>query len=141
MIMRIVDNPSRSSGSNYASRITIRRAVGECRRRAAYFKEGSAVRRSQRYLSIGLVLTFAPIGVISASPASADCTSAGAATVCAQGTVRGGGPDAPSAGPSYPSYCADPWYCDDGWGVDVILPPPDFGRPGRPGGGGGIGPR
>jgi hypothetical protein len=46
------------------------------------------------------------------------------------------------AGPSYPSFCADPWYCDDGWDVDVILPPPDFGRPGRPGGGGGgIGPR
>ena len=49
-------------------------------------------------LSLGLVLTFVPVGVISASPASADCTSAGAATVCAQGTVRGGGPDAPTAG-------------------------------------------
>jgi hypothetical protein len=97
------------------------------------------VRRSQRYLILGLVLTFAPVGVISASPASADCTSAGAATVCAQGTVRGGGADAPSAGPYYPSYCADPWYCDDGWDVDVVLPLPP--RPGRPGGGGGIGPR
>jgi hypothetical protein len=100
------------------------------------------VRSIQRYLSLGLALTFVPVSVMSASPASADCTSAGAATVCAQGTVRGGGPSAPSAGPAYPSYCADPWYCDDGWGVDVILPPPDFGRPGRPGGGGGgIGPR
>lgn len=97
------------------------------------------MRRSQRYLILGLVLTFAPVGVISASPASADCTSAGAATVCAQGTVRGGGADAPSAGPYYPSYCADPWYCDDGWDVDVVLPLPP--RPGRPGGGGGIGPR
>ena len=96
------------------------------------------MRSSQRYLSLVLALTFAPVGVIAASPASADCTSAGAATVCAQGTVRGGGPDAPSAGPSYPSYCADPWYCDDGWDVDVILPPI---RPIRPGGGGGIGPR
>ena len=95
-------------------------------------------------LSLGLVLTFVPVGVISASPASADCTSAGAATVCAQGTVRGGGPSAPTAGPAYPSYCADPWYCDDGWDMDVILPPIRPGRPGGPGGpggGGGIGPR
>ena len=99
------------------------------------------MRLRQRCLSLGLVLTFAPVGVISASPASADCQNAGGATVCAQGTVRGGGPDAPSAGPYYPSYCADPWYCDDGWDVDVILPPVDIGRPGRPGGGGGIGPR
>lgn len=94
--------------------------------------------RSQRYLVLGFTLTVIPFGVVTATPASADCTNAGAATVCAQGTVRGGGPDAPTAGPAYPSYCADPWYCDDGWDVDVILPP----RPIRPGGGGGgIGPR
>ena len=105
------------------------------------------MRSRQRYLSLGLALTFVPVSVMSASPASADCTSAGAATVCAQGTVRGGGPSAPSAGPAYPSYCADPWYCDDGWDMDVILNPGppgggiDIGRPGRPGGGGGIGPR
>jgi hypothetical protein len=97
-------------------------------------------------LSLGLVLTFVPVGVISASPASADCTSAGAATVCAQGDVRGGGPSAPTVGPYYPSYCADPWYCDDGWDLDVVLPirpggPGGPGGPGRPGGGGGIGPR
>ena len=103
------------------------------------------MRRSPRYLSLGLVITFAPVGVISASPASADCTNAGAATVCAQGTVRGGS-DAPSAGPAYPSYCADPWYCDDGWGIDIDLNPRPPGGggifPGRPGGGGGgIGPR
>jgi hypothetical protein len=102
------------------------------------------VRRSQRYLVLGLTLTAVPFGIDTAAPASADCTSSGNSTVCAQGTVRGGS-DAPSAGPVYPSYCADPWYCDDGWDVDVILPPPDFGRPGRPGGGGGggggIGPR
>ena len=93
------------------------------------------------WLGLGLVLAFVPVGVISASLASADCNSAGAATVCAQGTVRGGGPDAPSAGPAYPSYCADPWYCDDGWDMDVIWNPgPGIGLPGRPGGGG-IGPR
>lgn len=91
-------------------------------------------------LTLGLVLTFVPIGVVEAPSASADCTGAGAATVCAQGDVRGGGPTAPKA--YYPSYCADPWYCDDGWDVDVVLPiPPRPGRPNRPGGGGGIGPR
>jgi hypothetical protein len=101
------------------------------------------VRRSQCYLTLGLVLTFTPVGVISASPASADCNSSGYATVCAQGEVRGGS-SAPSAGPAYPSYCADPWYCDDDWGVDVIWDPGrpgGPGGPGRPGGGGGIGPR
>lgn len=98
-----------------------------------------------RYLSCGLAVTLVSVAFISATPASADCTNAGAATVCAQGDVRGGGPDAPAAGPVYPSYCEDPWYCDDGWDMDVIVNPRppnvDIGRPGRPGGGGGIGPR
>jgi hypothetical protein len=97
------------------------------------------VRLRQRYLSFGLALTFVPVGVISASPASADCSSAGYATVCAQGDVRGSGGSAPTAGPAYPGYCADPWYCDDDWGVDVVLPPIRPGRPGGPGGPGGIG--
>ena len=95
----------------------------------------------QRYLILGLASASVPIALAGAPPASADCTNAGAATVCAQGTVRGGGPSAPTA---YPSYCADDWYCGDDWGVDVIVDPgpPDLGRPGRPGGGGGIiGPR
>ena len=95
-------------------------------------REGAAVRSTQRYLIMGIVMASAPITiVVAAPPALADCTSAGAATVCAQGTVRGGGPTAPVAGPVYPSYCADPWYCDDGWDIDVGW------RPGR----GGIGPR
>ncbi len=107
-------------------------------------EEGSAVRSRQRYLILGLAAALVPVGVTVASPASAECTSAGAATVCAQGDVRGGGPSAPIAGPVYPSYCPDPWYCDDGWGLDVIINPGppggiDIGRPGRPGGG--IGPR
>ena len=103
------------------------------------------MRSRQRCLSLGLALTLVPVSVMSASPASADCTSAGYATVCAQGDVRGG--SAPTAGPVYPSYCSDPWYCDDGWDMDVdINPRPpgggiDIGRPGGPGGGGGIGPR
>jgi hypothetical protein len=100
------------------------------------------VRMRQRYLILGLAAALMPVGVTVASPASADCTSAGAATVCAQGTVRGGGPSAPTAGPAYPSYCADPWYCDDGWDMDVIIGRPGGGIDiGRPGGGGGIGPR
>ena len=98
------------------------------------------MRRSQRYLILGLAVTSVPFGIVGAIPASADCSGAGYATVCAQGEVRGGGPTPPSA--VYPSYCADPWYCDDGWDVDVILPPIRPGRPGGGGGGGGgIGPR
>jgi hypothetical protein len=108
----------------------------------ANFEEGPAVRMRQRYLILGLAAALMPVGVTVASPASADCTSAGAATVCAQGTVRGGGPSAPTAGPAYPSYCADPWYCDYGWDMDVIIGRPGGGIDiGRPGGGGGIGPR
>ena len=100
------------------------------------------MRRSQRYLILGLTLTAVPFGIDTAPPASADCSGAGYATVCAQGEVRGGGPTPPSA--VYPSYCADPWYCDDGWDVDVNWNPGrpgGPGGPGRPGGGGGIRPR
>ncbi len=100
----------------------------------------------RRRALVGLVCAATPMSLLVAPTASADCTNAGAATVCAQGEVRGGGPTAPVAGPVYPSYCADPWYCDDGWGVDVILPLPPRpggpgwpGGPGRPGDGGGIG--
>jgi hypothetical protein len=101
------------------------------------------VSSTQRYLIVGLVASaLIPVGVTTATPASADCTSAGAATVCAQGTVRGGGPTAPVAGPAYPSYCADPWYCDDAWDMDVIIGRPGGpGGIGGPGGPGGIGPR
>jgi hypothetical protein len=87
------------------------------------------MRPRQRYLILGFALTLLPVGVITSSPAAADCSGAGYATVCAQGEVRGGGPTPPSV--VYPSYCADPWYCDDGWNVDI-----DW-NPGRPGGGGG----
>ncbi len=87
-----------------------------------------------RCIILGLIpLILVTVGGMAAPSASADCTNAGYATVCAQGEVRGGGPTPPSV--VYPSYCADPWYCDDDWNVDVIW---DSGRPGRPGG---IGPR
>lgn len=96
------------------------------------------MRARQRYLSAGLAVAFLPASLLNASPAAADCVQAGYSTVCSStGEVRGGGPTPPSAGPSYPSYCADPWYCDDGWGVDVIWDP-GINGPGRPGG---IGPR
>lgn len=93
-----------------------------------------------RYVILGLVsaAVFPGAVVLTAPSASADCNNAGYATVCAQGTVTGGSP-APVQGPVYPGYCADPWYCNDDWGIDIDLSP---GRPGRPGGGGGgIGPR
>jgi hypothetical protein len=90
-----------------------------------------------RYLIMGLASASVPVALAGAPSALADCTNAGAATVCAQGTVRGGGPDAPQAGPAYPGYCADPWYCSDDWGVDIDLNPPRPDRPDRPGGGGG----
>lgn len=87
----------------------------------------------RRYLSLGFALAVSTVGVVTASPAAADCVQAGYSTVCSStGEVRGGGPTPPSA--SYPSYCADPWYCDDGWDMDVNW------NPGRPGNGGpGIG--
>lgn len=102
---------------------------------------------TRRYVVWWVALTLAPVGTaIAAPPAMADCTNAGSATVCAQGTVRGGGPTAPVAGPVYPGYCADPWYCSDDWGIDIDLNPPrppgGGGGGWRPGGGGGgIGPR
>ncbi|MCV7301129.1 hypothetical protein H7J93_16005 [Mycobacterium barrassiae] len=97
------------------------------------------------YMTFGLAAVLMPAGVMVASPAVADCTSSGAATVCAQGDVRGG--SGPVSGPVYPSYCADPWYCADDWDMDIYLNPRppvginpnppggiDIGRPGRPGG-------
>jgi hypothetical protein len=102
-------------------------------------REEETVRSRQRVLSAGLILAaLAPVGISIglAAPAAADCNNAGYATVCAQGTVTGGS-TAPVQGPVYPGYCADPWYCNDGWGIDI-----DIDRPNRPGGGGGgIGPR
>lgn len=77
-----------------------------------------------------------PANLLAAPHAAADCVDAGGATVCAQGTVRGGGPDPTVAGPVVPYPCEYDWYCD-GWDLDVIVPPGgiDIGRPG------GIGPR
>lgn len=100
---------------------------------------------------VATVLTVAPDAPI----AAADCTTAGATTLCSQGTSRGSNSGSgPGAGPYVPYPCDINWYdCDDYWDVnlDVDVDPgpggpdfgrpgaPDFGNPGRPGGGGGRG--
>jgi hypothetical protein len=104
------------------------------------------VRFRQRCLILGLALTAAaPIGIVlTAAPAAADCNSAGYATVCAQGTVRGPDGVPRAATPVVPYPCEYDWYCGTEWDLDIGWDP---GRPGggggRPGGGGGggIGPR
>jgi hypothetical protein len=95
------------------------------------------VRLRQRYLTLGLALTMAPIGiVVTAPPAGADCNYAGGSTVCAQGEVRG--PDGvPRAATAYVPYpCENDWYCGTDWDLNIGI-----GRPGGIGGPGGIGPR
>ncbi|MCV7001969.1 hypothetical protein [Mycolicibacterium alvei] len=88
-----------------------------------------------RPVLLGLTGLTIPIAIFVAPPAAADCVDAGGSTVCAQGTVRGGGPEAPKAGPYYPYYCTDAWSCGD-WGLDINIDP---GPPDNGGGGGGGG--
>lgn len=103
-----------------------------------------------RFLSAGVATLLPVLGVVAAPPAVADCVNANGTTLCAQGDVRGGG-STTSSTPYVPYPCESDWSCDN-WGMDLILgssndsprpptvnpsPPPDFGRPGRPGGGGG----
>lgn len=97
-------------------------------------------------------------GLVVTPVATADCTTAGATTLCSQGTSRGsntGTGPVGSSGPYVPYPCDINWYdCDDYWDVnlDVDLDPgrpgignpggPGIGNPGlpgRPGGGGGGG--
>jgi len=102
------------------------------------------VRITQRCLIVGLALTMAPIGIVeTAPPARADCNSAGYATVCAQGEVRGADGVPRAATPVVPYPCENDWYCGTDWDLDIAWDPgrPGIGGPGRPGGGGGIGPR
>lgn len=108
------------------------------------------VRMIRRVLSASVATLLPVLGVIAAPPAAADCVNANGTTLCAQGDVRGGG-STTSSTPYVPYPCENDWSCDN-WGMDLILgssndsprpptvnpsPPPDFGRPGRPGGGGG----
>ena len=107
---------------------------------------------TQRYLIPALVTVPAVLGLVVAPPATADCSSSGYATVCAQGDVRGGGGGSTVSGPVYPYDCADDWLCNDGvdinwgpiWNPGGPGGPGGPGRPGGPGGPGrpgGIGPR
>ena len=110
---------------------------------ANYFRKGIVMKLTQRYLISALVTAPAVLGLVVAPPATADCSSSGYATVCAQGDVRGGDGGSTVSGPVYPYPCADDWLCNDG--VDINWGPIwDPGRPGGPGGPGrpgGIGPR
>lgn len=77
-----------------------------------------------------------PFAVLSVPTAAADCVNAGGSTVCAQGTVTGGGPTPPTAGPYVPYPCDYDYLCDAG--LSIELGPPDRpDHPWRPGGGGG----
>ena len=103
------------------------------------------MRSRQRYLVMGLATAAAPISMLAgAPPAAADCNSAGYATVCAQGEVRGPDGVPIAATPVVPYPCENDWYCGTDWDLNIGWDP---GRPGGgggiggPGGGGGIGPR
>ena len=107
-------------------------ARGKLRQRANLLLRGGAtVRRSQRYLVLGFdddgdarrhrhFVPRRPRLRIAAVPGMQPCVrrAKSAAVVLTP----------PSAGPYYPCYCADPWYCDDGWDLDVDPPHP----PGSP---------
>jgi hypothetical protein len=92
------------------------------------------VRFKQRHLILGLTTAAAPLVIVVAPPASADCVETGGVTVCGQGAVRG---DEPAAGPVVPFDCPYDWYCDNfGLESDLEGPPParppeEF-RPPRP---------
>jgi hypothetical protein len=92
------------------------------------------VRFKQRHLILGLTTAAAPLVIVVAPPASADCVEAGGVTVCGQGAVRG---TEPAAGPVVPFDCPYDWYCDNfGLESDLEGPPParppeEF-RPPRP---------
>jgi hypothetical protein len=110
---------------------------------ATDFREGIIMKLAHTCLVPALAAASAVFGVVVAPPATADCTSSGYATVCAEGDVRGANAPAASSGSYYPYPCSDDWLCDDG--VDVTFGPiwdrpgrPGIGGPGRPGG---IGPR
>ncbi|MET0896385.1 MAG: hypothetical protein ABWY45_00580 [Mycobacterium sp.] len=104
--------------------------------------------RRDSSLAMLAAATFA-IGLFTASPATADCTSSAGVTLCSQGEVRGSNTgDGPSgAGPYFPYPCEYDYLCDDDYGIGVAFDfDPDIGRPnppnrpnrpGRPGRGGG----
>jgi hypothetical protein len=83
------------------------------------------VRFTQRCLILGLTTVAAPLVIVVAPPASADCVEAGGVTVCGQGTARG---NEPLAGPAVPFDCPYEWYCSN-FGLDSDLDGPPPARP------------
>lgn len=91
---------------------------------------------------MALVIAIPSACLGSAPVASADCVNAGNSTVCAQGTVSGGGPTPPTAGPYMPYPCDYDYLCNAGLSIELgPIDRPDHPnrpiRPNRPGGGGG----
>lgn len=84
----------------------------------------------RQHVTLALLTASAAVGLIAAPSAVADCQSSGASSVCAQGSVRGGGVDAPSAGRTYD--CEDYyWACGDSASVQVgpVVPVLPVGPP------------
>ena len=63
------------------------------------------------YLMLGLTTAAAPLVIVVAPPAVADCLDTGGVTVCSQGTVGAAGGEV-SAGPEIPFDCPYDWYCE-----------------------------
>ncbi|MCX2928897.1 hypothetical protein ORI20_01330 [Mycobacterium sp. CVI_P3] len=91
-----------------------------------------------RWAAAFLTVSVATAGLVTASPARADCVSGGGSTVCAQGDVRGADGPPMSTGPYVPYPCDYDPYCYNG-GLSIILdpgdgpkPPPPRPRPPRP---------
>jgi hypothetical protein len=73
------------------------------------------MRSARRYVLGGFIaVATAAVGISVASPAQADCQDSGGVTVCAQGSVTGGGQSADSSGPYMPYDCQDDWLCSNG---------------------------
>lgn len=92
------------------------------------------IRTAHRLVIVGCFAASVPI--VAAPQAAADCVPAGNTMICAQGSVQGGGPTPPTAGPYVPYPCDYDYLC--GAGLSIELGPPDRpDQPWRPGGGGG----
>jgi hypothetical protein len=96
---------------------------------------GTAV-QIKKYAPVAiLAITAFSVGLVTASPAAADCTSSSGVTLCSQGDVRGSNTgDGPSgAGPYFPYPCEYDYLCDDDYGIGVAFDfDADVGRPDRP---------
>ena len=64
-------------------------------------------------LSLAVVITIPAmsLGIVTASPAAADCDKAGGISLCSEGA---GGTGASAALPYFPYPCEDDWLCGDG---------------------------